>query len=113
MKVENQTRGTLLGDRITVADSSMSRLFGLIPKRGLDAGEGLWIKPSSGVHTFWMRFSIDVIGLDKDLHVVKVWRHLSPFRVTSVSTKIKSVVELPVGVIQASNVQVGDVLNFS
>jgi uncharacterized membrane protein (UPF0127 family) len=113
VKVVNQTRGTLIGDRVVVADSPLSRLFGLIPKRGLDAGEGLWIRPSSGVHTFGMRFTIDVIGLDKDRRVVKLWENLVPFRVTSVSTKLKSVVELPAGTIQASAVQVGDLLQMS
>jgi uncharacterized membrane protein (UPF0127 family) len=113
LKVENQTRGTLIGDRVVVADSPLSRLFGLIPKRGLDAGEGLWIRPSSGVHTFGMRFTIDVIGLDKDRRVVKLWENLVPFRVTSVSTKLKSVVELPAGTIRAAAVQVGDLLQMS
>ena len=66
-------------------------MVGLLGKRGLNAGEGLWIKPSSGVHTLGMMFGIDVIGLDKELRVVKLWPRLVPFRVTSVSLKIRSV----------------------
>jgi len=97
VNVLNETRGTLVGDRVTVADTSLTRLFGLLPKRGLDAGEGLWIKPSSGVHTFFMRFTIDVV----------------PYRVTSVSTKIASVIELPAGTIRECQVQVGDVLSIT
>jgi uncharacterized membrane protein (UPF0127 family) len=85
-------------------------MFGLLGKSGLDAGGGLWIKPSSGVHTFFMRFRIDVIGLDRDRKVVKLWRCLAPWRVTSVSLKIQSVVELPCGAINASQTQVGDQL---
>jgi uncharacterized membrane protein (UPF0127 family) len=110
--VANLTRGTLLGDRIDVADTSLSRFLGLIPKRGLNAGEGLWIKPSSGVHMFWMRFAIDVIGLDKQMRVVKIWRNLKPWRMTSVSTKMHSALELPVGQIDAGEVQLGDVLEI-
>jgi hypothetical protein len=87
-------------------------MFGLLGKRGLDAGAGLWIKPSSGVHTFFMMFRIDVIGLDRELKVVKLWRCLAPFRVTSVSLKIQSVVELPCGVIKASDTQIGDQLEM-
>ena len=55
-----------------------------------------------------MRFSIDVIGLDKDLNVIKLWHCLPPFRVTSVSMKLKSVIELPCGAIKAAEVRIGD-----
>lgn len=112
VQVKNETRGTLVGDRIVVADKSLTRLFGLLPKKGLDAGEGLWITPSSGVHTFGMRFTIDVIGLDKNRRVIKLWPELAPWRVTSVSTKMSSVVELPAGVIRNSGVQVGDQISI-
>lgn len=108
--VRNATRDSLIGDRVSVAETSLSRMVGLLRHRGLDAGEGLWIKPSSGVHTIGMRFPIDVIGLDKNRKVVKLWQNLVPFRVTSVSTKVQSVVELPAGRIAETDVQVGDVL---
>jgi len=88
-------------------------MFGLLGHKGLDAGEGLWIKPSSGVHTFFMRFSIDVVGLDANLKVIKLWHCLPPFRVTSVSMKLKSVIELPCGAIKGAIVQVGDQLEIT
>ena len=113
LHVKNRTRGTTVGEKIELADTSLTRLFGLLGKKGLDAGGGLWIKPSSGVHTFFMSFSIDVIGLDRDLKVMKVWHSLPPFRVTSVSTRMKSVIELPAGAIRAAQVQVGDTLEIT
>jgi uncharacterized membrane protein (UPF0127 family) len=61
---------------------------------------------------FWMRFAIDVIGLDKQMRVVRVWRNLKPWRMTSVSTKMQSALELPVGQIDAGQVQLGDVLQI-
>lgn len=111
-RVKNLTRESSVGERVELADTSLTRMFGLLGKRGLDAGAGLWIKPSSGVHTFFMMFRIDVIGLDRELKVVKLWRCLAPFRVTSVSLKIQSVVELPCGVIKASDTQIGDQLEM-
>jgi uncharacterized membrane protein (UPF0127 family) len=113
LKVTNTTRGTTVGDKIELANTSLTRMFGLLGRKGLDAGGGLWIKPSSGVHTFFMAFTIDVIGLDKDLRVIKLWHCLPPFRVTSVSMKLKSVVELPCGAIKAAAVQVGDKLEIT
>ena len=108
--VTDETRGTIIGDRIQIADTSLSRMVGLLGKRGVDAGGGLWIKPSSGVHTFFMRFTIDVIGLDKNMRVIRLWRNLVPFRITSVSLQLGSVIELSSGRIAECGVQLGDVL---
>ena len=110
--VRNSSSGLLLGDRIRIADTSLTRLFGLLNRSGLSAGEGLWIQPSSGVHTFFMRFAIDVVGLDKDLRVVKLWANLRPYRVTSIQTRLRSVIELPDGRISASGTKLGDKLSF-
>jgi uncharacterized membrane protein (UPF0127 family) len=113
LKVTNTTRGTIVGDKVELADTSFKRMFGLLGRRGLDAGGGLWIKPSSGVHTVGMVFKIDVVGLDRDLRVVRLWRCMPPFRLTSVSLKVKSVVELPCGVISDSQMEIGDQLQIS
>jgi uncharacterized membrane protein (UPF0127 family) len=113
LKVTNTTRGTIVGESIELADTSMKRMFGLLGRRGLDAGGGLWIKPSSGVHTFGMAFKIDVVGLDRDLKVIKLWRCLAPFRVTSVSLKMQSVLELPCGTISQCQVQLGDQMQIA
>ena len=112
LRVTNTTRGITVGDRVELADTSLKRMFGLLGRRGLDAGGGLWIRPSSGVHTFGMAFSIDVVGLDRDLKVIKLWSCLVPYRITAVSFKLKSVLELPCGVIEASQMQVGDQLEI-
>jgi len=113
LRVTNITRGSSVGESVKLADTSLTRMFGLLGKRGLDAGGGLWIKPSSGVHTFFMSFSIDVVGLDRNLRVIKLWRCLRPFRVTSVSLKLKSVIELPCGTIKESQTQIGDQLEIA
>jgi len=60
-----------------------------------------------------MAFSIDVVGLDRNLKVIKLWSCLAPFRLTSVSFSLKSVLELPCGVIAQSQMQVGDQLQIS
>lgn len=110
--LKNLTRGSVIGDRIRIADTSLTRLFGLLSRSGLDAGEGLWIQPSSGVHTFFMRFPIDVVGLDRSRKVVKLWPHLVPYRVTSIQTKIHTVIELPSGQIAETRTELGDDLAY-
>jgi uncharacterized membrane protein (UPF0127 family) len=57
-----------------------------------------------------MKFSIDVIGLDKDRRVIKLWQNLAPWRITSVHGKLRSVVELPAGRIAECKVELGDTL---
>ena len=71
MTLRNITRATTVGTRITIADTSLTRLIGLVGKRRLDAGCGLLIRPSSGVHTFGMLFSIDVVALSRSLQVLQ------------------------------------------
>ena len=106
-------KAVTVGSRIGLADTFLSRLFGLLGKSGLDDGAGLLIRPSSGVHTMWMRFAIDVIALDRDLRVLKTWQRLRPWRLTPVSLKTHSVLELAPGQIQHLNIEAGDQLALS
>lgn len=113
IRVVNQTRGTTVGESVQLADTSLTRLWGLLGRRGVEAGGGLWIMPSSGVHTLGMRFPIDVVGLDKNMRVIKVWHALAPNRVTSVSMKMCSVIELAAGQIRNTRTEVGDLLEVT
>jgi uncharacterized membrane protein (UPF0127 family) len=79
-----------------VADSFLSRLRGLLGRRGLGAGEGLWIPRTSSVHTHFMRFAIDVVFVDGDGRVAKVVPNLRPWRFAGVRGA-KDVLELPSG----------------
>jgi uncharacterized membrane protein (UPF0127 family) len=112
MTLRNKTKASIVGNKITVADTSLARLTGLLGKRKLDAGCGLLIRPSSGVHTFGMLFAIDVVALSRNLRVIKVWHRLAPFRVTSISFRVHSVLELAAGEIQKCGIEVGDQLEL-
>ena len=110
--VVNTTRGNTIGDSIEVADTSLTRFVGLLGRRKISAGGGLWIKPSSGVHTLGMLFTIDVVGLDKDRRVAHLWPQLVPFRITAIKFKVQSVLELPAGTIAALQIQTGDAIEM-
>jgi uncharacterized membrane protein (UPF0127 family) len=108
----NQARTIRFSASVEVADTSLSRAWGLLGRTGLDTGGGLWIRPSSGVHTFGMRFAIDVIGLDKEHRIVRLWRSLRPCRVTAVSTAVRSVLELPAGFVSQAGLEIGQKLHL-
>ena len=69
---------TLLPD-LQIADSFPARAMGLLGQRGLPAGRGLLIRPCRSIHTWFMRFPLDVIFLDKDWRIVKVVLNLNPW----------------------------------
>ena len=106
--VYNQTKETFLAFQVKVADSMLSRMVGLLGKRSLEPGSGVWIVPCNSVHTIGMLFSIDVVLLDKDLKVVAVHELVRPFSITRPCMKAESVIELPPHSIFRSGTSVGD-----
>ncbi len=95
-----------------MADTSVRRLVGLLGKRSLAAGCGLFIVPSQAIHTVGMAFPIDVIFVDKKHSVLGIREAVRPFRITRVFWKAFGVLELPVGTISGSHTQVGDQLRI-
>ena len=107
----------MLADRADIADTSLARRTGLLQHTGLEPGEGLWILPCEGVHTFGMKFTIDVLFLSKkrkDTGTVKVLkiRHSMPKRRISFSLRAHSVLELPAGTAERTGTLPGDELEM-
>lgn len=111
LRITNKTRGRVLADRADIADTSQKRRTGLLKHTGLAAGEGLWIVPSEGVHTFAMKFTIDVLFLSKARVVLKIRPHMVKRRM-SLCLRAHSVVELPAGTIDETGTQKGDQLEL-
>jgi hypothetical protein len=78
---------------------------------GLEPGEGLWIAPCESVHTFFMRFSIDLVYLDRKGCVRKLRCAVGPWRLSACLTAY-SVLELPAGTIRATGTERGDRLEI-
>jgi uncharacterized membrane protein (UPF0127 family) len=108
--VYNKTRETFVATEATVADTYLRRLVGLLGKtrRWARPGKGLWISPSHGVHTIGMLFPLDLVFLDDEKRVVHVEEHMQPFRISKVSLKANSVLELPPYTIFRTGTRVGD-----
>jgi uncharacterized membrane protein (UPF0127 family) len=110
IRVWNRSRGTVLGERVEVAQSFWTRLRGLLGRPGLEKGQGLLIAPSRGIHMYGMRFSLDVVLLDGERRVERVFAGLAPGQATGMHKGIQYALELPVGTIDGSGTRVGDTL---
>ena len=111
LHVRNQTRNKVLGTSVEVAGSHQTRSKGLLGRDGLEAGGGLWIVPCESVHTFFMRFPIDLVYLDRQHCVRKVRSAVGPWRL-SACLSAHSILELPAGVIADTGTQEGDQLEL-
>jgi uncharacterized membrane protein (UPF0127 family) len=113
--VYNQTRETFVATEAKVANGYFSRLIGLLGKtrRWARPGHGLWIVPSHGVHTIGMLFALDLVFLDHNKMVVHTEEYVRPFRISKVSLKANSILELPPHTIFRSGTRVGDKLEIS
>ena len=99
--------GSVICERCVVADRMLPRMKGLLGKRELVAGEGLLIQPAPSIHTFFMRFPIDVVFLSKNGKVMKVAANVGPWRMRS-CRRAFAVLELAAGEAERRRITVGD-----
>jgi uncharacterized membrane protein (UPF0127 family) len=112
LRISNLTRQSELAHCAEVADDGAKRRKGLLGRRELRPGEGLWIRPCEAVHTFGMQFPIDLVYLDRNLRVKKVRSDVRPWRLSACLTA-HSVLELASGTIRGTQTKPGDTLEFS
>ena len=107
VRLINTSKQTVLGESVEVARTGAERNKGLLGREGLDPGTGLWIVGTEAVHTFWMKFAIDLVFLDRKRCVTKVVPALKPFRM-GMSWRASSVVELSAGAAAEARTERGD-----
>ncbi len=112
MKIINESRSATLADRAETADSFWSRFRGLMGRNELPEGAALIIEPNSSVHTFWMRFPIDVIFVDREGTVVGLREAMPPNRPYAGARGARRTIELPAGVIARTGTRRNDRLRF-
>ena len=113
MKAIIKTSGAVLAGDVETAESLFARLKGLLGRSGLSFGHALWIRPCNGIHTFGMRFPIDVVVLDRDLNVRAIHPAVNPWRMTTLYPVGCSVLELPAGATNEAGLCMGDTVMFA
>ena len=107
MVLVTATKKTVVSDNCHFANTVLKRMVGLLNRGQFRKGEGLLLDRCYGIHTFGTRFPIDVLFLDKDLHVIRAVKALPPYR-TCIVKKSVYVLEVPVGALEASHTEEGD-----
>ena len=97
----------VIANKVNLADSMMERMIGLMFSKDIGAKDGLLISPCNSIHTFFMRYELDIIFLSKDNRVIKVIRKMKPWRMTWMYFKASKVLEMTGGTLPA-NINAGD-----
>lgn len=112
VRVVNKSRNAIVAERVIVAERWWERARGLLGQTGLPPEAGLLIVPCNSIHSVFMRFSFDALFLDQQRRVLHVIHTMPPFRFSRLVRGSWGVLELPAGVIAATETQAGDELTI-
>ena len=112
MRLINQTKSIILAEEVSFASTPLKRIKGLLGRKDFHPQEALIIKPCSSIHTFFMRFTIDVVFLNKQDCVVKTISSIKPFRLSSIYFKAHYAIELPANTIFQTQTQINDIITI-
>ena len=107
----NERTGARVATTVETAFDSATRRRGLLGRDGLAEGHALVLAPCNAVHTFRMRFAIDVLFVARDGVVTKVVERLGTWRMAA-SFRAFATIEFRAGFVAAQDVRVGDRLSF-
>jgi uncharacterized protein len=108
----NVNLNSVIADKVGVAATRAARRTGLLNHERLEPGEALWIVPSRGVHTFGMKFAIDVVALDERGVIIDCVPDMKPWRIRLPRRGTAGVLELPAGRVAASGTEIGHRILF-
>ena len=108
----NKSKNCLIASKALVADSFFLRLKGLMFRKSIDEEEALIFYHTPSIHTFFMRFPIEVVFLNQKMQVVEIYEELGPKRVVF-STSASIAVELPARKTSEETLEIGDILELT
>ena len=108
LRIINRTRGTVVGSRVALANNLWSRLRGFLGRPRPTEGEGILLVPCNAIHTFGMKFPLDVLFLDAEGQVLHMEDDFPPWKTTKRIRDARYVLEVPAGTAAATRTQPGD-----
>ena len=112
MKLLNKTNNTIISENVIIADTFFKRLKGLMFSKELPDEKSLLILPCNEIHTFNMKYSIDVLYLDKNNNILAIDEDMKPGRIGRRVKESAAVVELPMGKIKKEGIEAGQTVEF-
>ena len=112
MRLINQTKNTVLAENVFIAGNMLERIKGLLGKKEFLPGEALILEPCNSVHTFFMRFPIDLLFVDRNYRIVKSLPGFAPNKVSWIYWKSRLVIELPSGTLKQAQTLDSDQLQL-
>jgi uncharacterized protein len=112
MTLMNRSKNQLIVSHLEEANTFWPRLRGLLGRSYLDADAGMFFDMCTSIHTFFMKFSIDVVFVDKNSRVVKTFKSVKPGRLIWPILTARAVYEFAEGAIARGRIEVGDELHF-
>jgi hypothetical protein len=110
MTIKNNTNNKIICENIRRVKNEKDKVLGLI---GSNNNQGLLMNTRFGIHTLFMKISIDVLVLDQNQKVVKIKENLKPFRIFFWNPKFSTIIELPTGIIENTKTKIGDLLEIT
>ncbi len=108
----NLTKNQILAQTVYIADTPIKRMKGLIGFKSLKTSEAMLIKPCNSIHTFFMRFPIDLLFIDKDNIIIKAMSDIKPYRFSPLYLFSRAVIELSSGTIRNTGTKEGDQISI-
>ena len=110
--LRNRRSGRVLARRLLPALDSKTRRTGLLGRTSLAEGEAMIIAPTNAIHTWFMRFAIDIVFVNREGRIVKTRSTLKPWRMTG-ALRGYAAIELPAGSLQSHDTIRGDILEIT
>lgn len=111
--LRNGRNGALLATDVETAGSLWAKTKGLLGRDQLPGGHGLYLDHCQSIHSFFMRFPFDALFVDKKWRILHAIQAMPANRASRHVWRARGIFELPAGVIQATDTQIGDTLEFS
>ncbi|MFN8577842.1 MAG: DUF192 domain-containing protein [Candidatus Sericytochromatia bacterium] len=112
IKIANSKNNEILGDKIIYANTPYRRFIGLMGKKEINEGQGVFLTPCNSIHMMFMKFPIDIIFLDRKNKIIHITENIQPWKISKIVFMAQSVLELPVGSVSKTDSKVGDKLTI-
>jgi uncharacterized membrane protein (UPF0127 family) len=106
-------RGAIVIPAVRPLHSFAGRLLGLMGRRPLPPGAAVHLAPCAGIHTWFKRFPLDLVFLDRNRRVVRIRRGVRPWRLVAGGRGAASVLELTAGWLPPAALREGDGVELS